>query len=278
VEVFMATVLVAARCNLDRVWRLAMPLRPGTRHSYSSVEERAGGGGTYTGSALRTLGHAVRLAGTLADDDCGCRYRDALIAHGFDVAGLRAVHGSTIPMEILLDPLGERTIVAPAAVEHGPLAALDVAGADLVYANVRRVAPGLLEEIAAHRPVIAQVPLEAGERRACHWLVGSASDLAARLGDDPFGFARAIAGDRLEALVVTAGPDPVRIWTRTGTASVTPPTLASIADSSGAGDVFAGALADARLRGLGAEEAVAAANAFAVRFLADRSTVALPRI
>jgi sugar/nucleoside kinase (ribokinase family) len=269
----MAVVLVAARCNLDRVWRLAMPLKPGGRHSYRSVEERYGGGGTYTGSALAALGHSVRLAGTLADDDRGRRYRADLSARGFDVSALRPVPGATVPMEILLDPLGERTIVAPVAVEHAPLATLDLDGVDLLYVNVRRVAPGLLEAAADRLPVIAQVPLEAGEQRSCHWLVGSASDLSEKLGADPFGFGRAIAGDRLEALVVTGGPAPVRVWTAEGGMQVAPAALPAVPDSSGAGDVFAGALADGRLRGLPVREAVAAACDFAVRFLADRASV-----
>ena len=272
----MATVLVAARCNLDRVWHLASPLRPGGRVSFTGETERYGGGGTYTGSALAALGHDVRLVGPLADDDRGRRYRADLIAHGFDPSALTPVHGPTIPTEVLLDPAGERTILAAAGVEHAPVETLDLAGVDLLYVNARRVVPGLLAAAMARCPVIAQVPLQPGELRPCHWLVGSMSDLEPMLSGDPFAFGRRFAGDSLEALIVTAGPGPVRIWTADGHWSEAPPILDHIPDSSGAGDVFAGALADTRLRGLPVRQAVAAASAHAVRFLANRTTLPLP--
>ena len=61
----MAAVLVVARPNIDRVWRLSAPLKPGARVSYERIDMRYGGAG------LIAPKHEVRLAATLADDAKG---------------------------------------------------------------------------------------------------------------------------------------------------------------------------------------------------------------
>ncbi len=87
----MATVLIIARLNIDRVWRLTAPLVAGGRNSYKSIDERYGGGGFYTGIALVTLKHRVRLAATIADDPKGRRFRSDPIKFGFDVECVKMV-------------------------------------------------------------------------------------------------------------------------------------------------------------------------------------------
>ncbi|SFK59602.1 hypothetical protein [Methylocapsa palsarum] len=173
----MATVLVVTRPNLDRVWRLSTPLKTGARSSYERVNFRYGGGGFYAGSALIALRHHVRLAATLADDAQGRAFRSDLIKAGFDVENVRMVAGRTIPVEVLIDPSGERTIIGSASAEHAIVAHIPLDGVDALYVNVRHIEPGLMKAAADRCLVVAQAPLEADELRPCHVLVASRSDL-----------------------------------------------------------------------------------------------------
>lgn len=268
----VAVVLVAARCNLDRVWHLEGVLRRGGRTPIRDRVLRYGGGGTTTGRALLSLGNTVRLHGTLADDALGRRYRDDLAAEGFVTDGLRLVPGATRLVEILVEPGGERTILSAASVEHAPLTEVPTDGVDAVYVNVRRADPAVLERAARSCLVVSQVPLEPGERRPSHVLIASRSDWPPEGLSDPWPAARTIGGPDLRALVVTAGTNPTEIWTATGRVAVdVEPLPVAPPDTTGAGDAFAGALVDALARDRSVADAVAAGSAQAARFLMNRA-------
>ena len=269
----MASILVIARPNLDRAWRLEAPLVPGARIAFGRVDERYGGSGFFTGSALIALGHRVLLAGTLADDERGRAYRCDLIRAGFDVANVTMARGPTVPVEVLIEPSGERTILSAASVEHAVVADVPLEGVDLVYVNARRVDPRLMEAATRHSLVVAQAPLQAGERRACHVLIGSRGDLPTAQAANSFSFAQIVAGDQLRAYIVTDGARPVRIYGADSEATVPVPPVSTIADSSGAGDVFAAGIVDATIRGLPIVDAVRFGSALAARFLTDRNAL-----
>ncbi len=267
----MATILTIARANIDRVWHLTAPLVAGGRNSYKSIDERYGGGGFYTGIALVTLKHRVRLAATIADDPKGRRFRSDLIKFGFDVEYVKMVAGQMKPVEVLVDPWGERTIIAPATVEHGIVADLPLDDIDVVYVNARRVEPRLMEAATERSLVVAQAPLEPGERRPCHFLIASHSDLSPAQKADPLSFAQTAAGDALRAYIVTDGARPVRIYSADGDGTIPVCPLSQIDDSSGAGDVFCAGLIDALTRGLSICDSTLFASFLATRFLADRA-------
>ncbi|MCC7274325.1 MAG: hypothetical protein IT561_16785 [Alphaproteobacteria bacterium] len=264
----MATILVAANAHLDRVWRLAAPLRAGGRNAWTSVETRYGGGGFNTGSVLLALGHAVRLATTLADDDAGRRHRDALAARGFAVDAVAMVPGATQPLEILLDPSGERTILSPAEQRPGP-AHLALDGVDLAYVNLRRW-PGDPAALRRHAErIVAQLPLVADEPRPARVLIAARSDVG---GDDDGILARArrAAGASLEAVVVTAGAGAVTVLPAGISPTLPVETLPHGTDTTGAGDVFAAGLLDGLAAGAAIGDTVARAVAIAGRVLTDR--------
>ena len=274
----MGHVLVVGSVNVDRILRLAAPLGGGGRVSVVGTQLRCGGGGFATGAALLALGHRVSLVATLASDEAGRACRAVLERLGFDLRHLVATEAPTVPLEIFVDPLGERTIVAPATNEARRLTALPAIAADLAYVNVRRADPGVLEDLARRTRVVAQVPLEAGERRPAEVLIASASDHAFALGAGAFDHARRIGGPGLKALVATDGPRPVRLCEAGGNSAVAlaptdppegvPPDAPR--DSTGAGDVFAAGFIDGCLRGSPYAACVRRGSETAARFLADR--------
>lgn len=270
----MATVLVVGSVNVDRVWRLAAPLRSGARLTFTDVSTRLGGGGFTTGAALLALGHAVRLVATLADDGGGRVCHAALVRRGFDTRHVRFAEGRTAPLEILVEPSGERTIIAAAVAERRRLEVLPTDAVDLVYVNARRVAAEATAALLPRVPVVAQCPLEPGERRPAHVLLAATSDLV--LPADAFAYARGIAGPALEAFVLTDGEQPVRLFDAFGETVVPVPPQPPPADTTGAGDVFAAGYVDGLLDGAAPPEAVRRGNAVAARFLADRAAIAEP--
>ena len=76
-----------------------------------------GGKGANQAVAAARLGASTRMVGCCGDDEFGGRLRDALVAEGIDVAGLRPVPGATSGLALItVDPAGENVIaVAPGA-------------------------------------------------------------------------------------------------------------------------------------------------------------------
>ncbi|TCK30222.1 ribokinase [Ancylobacter aquaticus] len=272
-EIAMGHVLVVGSVNVDRIWRLAAPLQAGERLTRSDVALRFGGGGFNTGAALLALGHRVTLVATLSTDAAGRACRDRLETMGFDLRHLRDTDAPTVPLDILVDAAGERTIIAPAASEARRLTALPALDVDMAYVNIRRTAPGLLDALAARTKVVAQVPLEHTERRPAHILIASASDHALFAGADAFRHAREIGGEGLAALVLTQGSGPVQLLQAQGRSSVAVPPLATPdhttpPDTTGAGDAFAAGFIDGWMAGEPPQAAVRRGSEIAGRMLA----------
>ncbi len=266
----MSRFLLVGSAHIDRVWRLAGPLVGGGRQRYDSVASRYGGGAFNTGSVLRALGHQVRLAAALSVDVAGQRHRQALAARGFELDALESVDQPTLPIEVLLDPTGERTILSPAQPRR-TAADLDATGIDLVYLNVRN-RPGRLETLTrlADR-IVSQLPLDPDERRPARILIASRSDLP-DIDDEALMFrARQVAGPTLQAVMVTAGSAPVRLLGLGARLLVPVAALPPGTDTTGGGDFFAAGLLDALARGLVPEAAAHHAAAVAGQVLADRA-------
>jgi sugar/nucleoside kinase (ribokinase family) len=266
----VARILIVGSVNIDRVWWLDAPLRAGARLSYDRIERRYGGGGYYTGLTLAVLGHDVRLLTRLAGDDDGRRCLAMLEQAGLDTSLVTMVDGKTTPLEILLDPSGERTIIFPSRARRPLISAIPETDADLAYINAHRVDPAASEALLTRHPVVSQFPLGAGERRPAHVLIASRSDIALDASATLFAAARARAGVSLCSLVLTDGANPVRVVGEAGEMRLPVPFCPPVAETIGAGDVFAGGFIDAYVRGASEAEAARRGSETAVRFLADR--------
>jgi ribokinase len=265
----MSTILIIGGVNLDRVWRLGSPLRSGRRHIYTSCETRIGGGGFNTGVALRTLGHEVALATTLADDPNRQICPDTLKSRGFIADQVHVSQNPIVPVEIFVDPLGERTIVTNTAAEVDRLGNFHLGNADLVYVNARRVDSKLLKEFGSRVPIVAQFPLHPDERRPAHIIIGSASDFDFACDQDLFRLARRVAGGAVQALILTGGSSAVQIWERTGRTLLPVAPLQPL-DSTGAGDVFAAGVIDALIGGASVLQCAQRGEQLAHEFLSRR--------
>jgi sugar/nucleoside kinase (ribokinase family) len=267
----MARILVVGSVNIDRVWQLSAPVRAGARIAYDRIDTRYGGGGYYTGRTLLALGHKVRLLARLCDDEPGHQCRAMLEREGFDTSLITMVDGETRPFDILVEPSGERTILFSGQARRPPLAAIPAGDAELIYLNVLRMEPAASAAPLARHSVIAQFPLATGEIRPAHVLLASRSDIA---GDDPhilFAAARQRAGQTLRALVLTDGAAPVRIVEAAATQNVAVPACGPLADTIGAGDMFAAGFIDAYVRGARVADAVRRGSEIAAQALCRRA-------
>ena len=240
----MARIVVIGSVALDEVVKLDQPLREGTHLSGKRQGVRLGGGAACTAVPLAYRGHDVTVIGSIGRDDAGAGLVAELGAIGVDTSQITFLDQPTTRSLILVDGLGERTIINVVRTHEDdpPHRLLDIQ-ADCVYVRSRRLdlAP-LLRLTARSALVIAHVPPgEAGSRPA-HVLVASASDVGPEILDDPMAAGRAVAGDLLEWMVVTLGAGGVVAYGR-DTELRLPARSVTPVDTTGAGDTFAAGLA-----------------------------------
>lgn len=264
----MARIIVVGNANVDRIWWLDRPLAPGGRLSCRATEERYGGGGYNTGLVLLDLGHEVILVTSLYDDDKGRSYLDDLGRRGFNTDFVDLVPGATQAVEILVDPDGERTIIAPAGRRRPGIETLPPVDASLVYLNARAMSAAALRRLDDFEQVVSQYPLFA-ESRPANILIASRSDVKGT-ARTAWQAAAEIAGPRLETLVLTSGMRPIEVVSRQDSVVVDVPPAAPVRDTTGAGDYFAGGYIDAIVRGFDAgAAALAGCKAAASRLTAS---------
>ena len=117
----MRQILVIGSVNHDRIWQLESPIASGRRVRVRGKSLVLGGGGFHTGKALLELGETVALVSRLRRDELGLAALSTLNDIGFQTQHVELVDGETKPLDILLDPNGERTILIPVRDGDGPI-------------------------------------------------------------------------------------------------------------------------------------------------------------
>ncbi|SCB19742.1 PfkB family carbohydrate kinase [Rhizobium hainanense] len=259
----MPRIIVIGSVNHDRIWQLDAPLIPGGRIQFSSQTTRLGGGAFYTGQQLLELGADVAIVSRLMQDEQGQAALKSLAVDGFDVEHIAMLPGETAPLEIFLEPNGERTIIAPAGRSQPLTAAGKLAGAG-VYINALALEENLIEQIDAQPLVLTQFPLRPATPRPSDYVISSRDDVP---DDLALAWQRAgqIAGPRLKMLVLTDGTRPITLFDGSQTVEVAPADRVDTTNTIGAGDRFAGSFLFALLEG----KAPAAAAQDASRITAD---------
>ena len=266
----MHQILVIGSVNHDRIWQLEAPIASGRRVRVREKTLVLGGGGFYTGKALLHLGAAVALVSRLRRDELGLAALSALNDLGFQTQHVELVEGETKPLDILVDPIGERTILAPTLrVGDAPIRIAEAAPSAAAYINALRLDAALLDVLAQTPLVISQLPLNAFTARPADYVISSLDDVG---GDIPGAWRRAadVAGARLKSLIITNGPDPIAIHDGVSFRHIAASRVDGASTSLGAGDHFAGVLLHALLNGLELADAVHAAAVETAKWLERR--------
>jgi ribokinase len=286
-------IVVVGSANLDLVVTVPTLVRPGETVLATDYQEFVGGKGSNQAIAAARLGRRVALVGTVGRDPAADVVRDALVAEGVDVAGLGVVDGPTGRAFVQVDDRAENSIIV-------------VAGANA------RLGPADIEAAAdrlADAPVVVaqlEIPIEAvtAAARAARGLFVLNPAPAQPLGQDLLGLVdvlvvnegefEAIAGvpvrSDLEAMadvfggsalparvVITRGGSGAIVRTGDSVVEVPAPTV-RVVDTTGAGDTFVGALADALARRTEFPDAVRwAIHAASLSTQSLGATTAMPR-
>lgn len=255
----------------------AFPPQP-TKVVAHRFRQRLGGMGANAAIAASRLGASVRLAAPLGDDEAAAYVARRLADERIDASTLVRVPGaSTSVSTVIVDGRGERLIVGHRGSSLRRAPPLDtaslLAGADMLLADPRcisfaraalasareRSVPCMLDgDVAPRDDLRALVAL-------ADWAVFSEPGLAAYDdGSVETALARALAAGP-QAVVVTRGERGL-LWQRRGMPS--PQSLPAFdvgpaKDTTGAGDVFHGALAVALGEGRADVEALRFASAAA---------------
>ena len=254
----MARIVVVGGVAADEVVRLHGRCREGGHLDGVAAGTRLGGGGANTATALAAAGHQVSMVAAVGQDAVGDWQLAELAARGIDIGAMVRVPGPSTRSIVLVDPQGERTIVnLGRAQEAAPPARLLDLAADLVYVRTRSagLAP-LLARVARGCPVVAHVPPVGAGLFPAQVIVASEADVEA---GDPLALGRLVAGELLEWMVLTRGPQGVRAFGADGAVVAVPAVAAQAVDSTGAGDAFAAGLCHALVGGMPMPAALAEA-------------------
>ena len=264
-------IVVIGSANVDLVTRVERLPAPGETVLATGYAEHPGGKGANQAIAAARLGRAVSFVGVVGDDGHGAWLTEALVAEGVDVANLRRMPGvPTGRALVLVDDAAENSIVVVSGA-NAELRPHDVAAAS---AALQRAAVAVAQlEIpldavraagnASGRFVLNPAParpLDADLLDRVDVLVVNEGEFArvtgVEVGDDAEGFADRVSQAGLRcAVVVTLGGRGAMVC-EDGQVTVCPAPPVTVVDTTGAGDCFVGALADALARDRSLPEAL----------------------
>lgn len=255
----MHRVIVIGGVNHDRIWQLKTPLQRGGRLGVASKEIRLGGGAFFTGSQLLELGAEVAIVTWLRQDTLGFSALDTLRQMGFDTAEVGMESGETSPLEILLEPDGERTIMSLPGHARPPFRINTALRGDAAYINALILDAALVRHLDNMPIVITQLPLSEATPLPADYVISSRDDASGNI-DAVWLRAKAIAGDRLKMLILTDGPNPITLFDGREAVEVAAAPRVETTSAIGAGDRFSGALLFALLNGETEKAAVTTAS------------------
>ncbi len=257
-------ILVVGSVNLDHVATVETLPDPGETVLARGYQEFSGGKGGNQAITAARLGQAVAIVGLSGDDAAAELVRTTLEHEGVDVTWLKADPAqSTGRALVVVDSAAENSIV----VVGGANAQLSPQHIDGATDLVRDAAVVVAQLEIPLDTVLAAARLSLGvfilNAAPAHHLKDELLDLVDVLvvNEGEFeavaGFAAApdeATASRLTdsalhgSVVVTLGAEGALVWSAGRLSSVAAPTV-TVVDTTGAGDTFVGALADALARG-----------------------------
>lgn len=221
-----------------------------------------GGKGANQAVAAAAAGSSVHLVAHIGSDEAGSRLRDSLDAWGVDTTHVTAVDAPTGRAIVLLEPDGQNSIILIDGA-NATLGTVDVTDvAPLISAAATVVLQGEVPpavnavalrtaDAAGTRVVLNLAPVQDLDTRSADPLIVNELEAAQLLG-----LARAALADHTAALsklarsvIVTLGAHGAALIVEGRLDFVDAPTVASVVDTTGAGDALVGVLAAALTSG-----------------------------
>ncbi|MER7415975.1 ribokinase [Micromonospora peucetia] len=276
-------VVVVGSVNADLRIEVDTLPRPGETIHGGSPLWLGGGKGANQAVALARLGRSVALVGAVGSDQVSAGLARQLAAEGVSIDWLATVEGPAGQAVVFVDPSGENSIVvSPGAngAVHPDLvwrAHDELAGAKVVLAQLEIPVDAVLAAASVTRGTFVlnpapAIPLPPELLRRVDVLVPNRGELTQLCAAQPPATVDEVAAlaRRLPcaAVVVTLGGDGALVVAGDTVRHLEPPAVTAV-DTTGAGDCFCGALADALADG----RPLVDAAAFAVRAAALSVTV-----
>ncbi len=263
--------------NLDIVVPVPEHPAPGDTVLGGDHRRHCGGKGANQAVAAARLGRSVDMIGCVGDDEPGRTLTSALAGEGVRVDGVRVDPEAPTGLALItVDPAGENAIVvspganARLSFEDVSEASARIAAADAVLLQLEVPIDTVTRaaEVAAGVVILNPAPAQALSAEllsSVDLLVPNRGELAVLAGrderkelDEVISAARALDGP--SAVVVTLGAGGALLVTSDDALQV-PAFEVEPVDTTGAGDAFCGALADALVRGVELPRAVRWATA-----------------
>jgi ribokinase len=279
----MARIVVVGSCNADMVIKAPRLPRPGETVTSGTFFRARGGKGANQAVAAARAGGAVAMIGSVGLDTFGDDAIAGLEEDGIDTSHLVRSAATPSGVALIMVDAAAQNLIAVAAGANALLSAADVraceptiAAADVLVAQLEIPIVAVAEAIAiAHRHGVRVIlnpapacPLPDDLLGRVAVLTPNASETERLTGISPIDevttgrAAGALLGRGVGACVITLGPAGVFVATPARHARI-PPWSVTPEDTTGAGDVFSGALAVALGEGKDLVDAARFANAAA---------------
>jgi sugar/nucleoside kinase (ribokinase family) len=191
---------------------------------------------------------------------------------GFDTRQVQVTPGETVPLEILLEPNGERTILGPSNRSRTALSAEGPLVGDAAYLNVFLLDETLVGRLHDIPLVVSQLPLRPSTPRPVDYILTSRTDAPGDL-ETVWQRAAVTAGSRLKMLVLTDGPRRITLYDGARSVDFDPAPAVQGVSTIGAGDRFSGAFLFALLEGRDPASAATEASRSTADWLSQRQPV-----
>lgn len=273
-------IAVVGSVNIDFVFEVERHPTPGETVTASALHTIYGGKGANQAVAAARLGGVVTLVAAVGDDAQSTEMRDDLASEGVDVTRVQIAGGTSSGLAaITVDAHGENSIVVYPGANHvltlsdGDRSAIAMASVVLVQLEVEMAVAIEAVQVATGTVILNAAPATPLPKA----LLGHVDTLIVNEHERTV----ALQGAETGALTVitTFGAEGVSVEAR-GTSDHVPSIEVEVVDTTGAGDTFCGAFAEAVARGeavLNAAKWAAVAASLATTQIGARTAMPIRR-